>query len=199
MIQSSNVTWCFDSSWKCQSRLVLVGDGFIVGVLVDFLLQTSVGLVFCTVGTVDLILGTHFWVNDLECIGGILWFGCGCSFGFSVLGVVLWSYFGIHIWRCPCCASNNFFGTYLWVEDTCGKVEVWAVWVLCGVVCCCFGFHTSFCLVEVGVEDDVEVVSYVGGCLTDDGKTTSLPLWGTSLVYFVESIQALGEMNGWRM
>ena len=32
------------------------------------------------------------------------------------------------------------------------------------------------CLVKVGVGYDKEVVSCVGGCLTDDCKTTSLPL-----------------------
>ena len=50
------------------------------------------------------------------------------------------------------------------------------MWVLFGEVCWCFGLHTSFCLVKVGVEYDKEVVSCVGGYLIDDGETTSLPL-----------------------
>ena len=70
------------------------------------------------------------------------------------------------------------------------------MWVLCRVVCCCFGLHTRFYLVEVGVKDDVEAASCVGGHLTDDGKTTSLPLLSTYLICFVESVLALGEMNG---
>ena len=62
------------------------------------------------------------------------------------------------------------------------------MWVLCGEVCWCFGLHTSSCLVKVGVEYDKEVVSCVGGYLTDDCETTSLPLQRTSFVCFVESI-----------
>ena len=182
-IHSSNVTWCFENNWWCQSMLVS-GGCWAIGDCVGDLIRHTQDVMGCGCWWfIGCCFGTHFCVIGFGNIMGIFWVALGWFVGVIGHWMDFWIGFESHIWCCLHCALSNFFGTYLWVEATCGEIESLAVWVLSARYCRCFGLHTSFCF---GVKVDVEV-ALVG--FVDCHKTWCLAAWHP--IFF--------EPNFWRL